>query len=158
MTVHSLLLVFLEPNFKFLGSRMIPKTCNVSSALSLPFDFPHSDSVTLMASFHLTLRLSFLSPTQSTSVSVRFGQFNNFADCAAYAFTNVSTLALLSEPAVHGDHILLQWPFVCSSGTSASVGLRPHCHTTACNHYQPRWAKTQCKSIKLDRLIDCLQC
>lgn len=106
-----------------------------------------------MASFHLTSRLSFLSPTQSTSVSVRFGQFNNFADCAAYAFTNVSMLALLSEPAVHGDHILLQWPSVCSSGTSASVGLRPHCHTTACNHYQPRWAKTQCKSIKLDRLF-----
>lgn len=114
--------------------------------LSLPFDFPHSDWVTLMASFHLTLRLSFLSPTQSTWVSVSL--INEIsADCVAFASTNVSTMVLLSEPVVHGDHILLQWPFVRSSSASASVGLRPHRHTTACNHYQPRWAKTQSTKV-----------
>lgn len=114
------------------------------SALSLPFDFPHSDWVTLMASFHLTLRPSFLSPTQSTWVSVSLINAIS-ADCASVVSTNVSILVLLSKPAVYGDHILLQWPVVRGSSTSASVGLRPHRHTTACNHYQPRWAKTHGK-------------
>lgn len=150
-TFHFLLLLC----FNIVGSRAIPKTSNVSFhlavsasilALSLPFDFPHSDSVTLMASFHLTSRLNFLNPTQSTLVCVSLVTVIS-VDCAAYAFTHVSMLPLLSEPAVHGDHVLLQWPFVCGGGATASVGLRPHRHTTACNHYQPRWAKTHSRKV-----------
>ena len=44
----------------------------------------------------------------------------------------------LSEPAVHGAHLLLQRPFVCCCGEEAGVGLRSHHNTSPCNGHQSR--------------------
>lgn len=56
-------------------------------------------------------------------------------------------LVPLSEPPVLGAHLLLQWPFVCSRGEEAGVGLRPHCHTSACYDHQPWWAEMYCNNV-----------
>lgn len=137
MSVHILRLIYQDPqktgrDHKSWDTLTFNTNCSVMSLLL--------GWITLTDWFHLTLRPNLLNPTPNTWVSI-VNAWSSMSVTFVLMMHFLAALVSLSEPPVFGAHLLLQRPLVCCGGEEARVGLRPHCHASACIDHQPWWGE-----------------